>query len=110
MSNRKAKLISRLAICVSRGRGITHLERMCFFQSQSAAPALFVPHSLSSCALRGSLRPEDFDATTHYAVQVPEKARQPAQQWLLSFRPLTYSVVHVTVLVSEEGVLPSLLN
>lgn len=59
---------------------------------------------------RGSLRPEDFDATTNYAVQVPQKARQPAEQWLLSSRPLTHSVVHVMILVSEEGVLPSLLD
>lgn len=64
---------------------------------------------LSSCAPGWLLKgPKAFDDTTLQS-KPPSKPDLPAELWLVSSRPLprNHSIVHVIILVSVEGVLPS---
>lgn len=101
-SNRKAKLTSRLAIVSLGGRGITHLERMCIFQSQSDSPALFAPRTPPAAHGEAPKKPKDSPLRPYYqsARDTPTARRAVASV-------LCDSIAHVITLVSEEGVLPS---
>lgn len=107
-SNRKAQLNSRLAI-LSLGAAVLHTWNACASSNRNRDPQRCSSfQNLSSHALSGPSEAQGLRCCNS-AIEVPEKARLPTELWLLS-RPLSrnHSIVHVTILVSEEGVLPSL--